>query len=156
MIVASISSERRERSVNQFVKTTSLTEVPSTEEQKKYPPAMTGGRGCSIRCAATGSCLLNSVLRQMAIRFGVLLQFGLVVDTGVSQLEGAISTRDVCRNVDNTGDFGQIASDRGGTTTSVHIRHFEAYQRRDVVIIRCCVRHGGNLVFHARCRHRSR
>jgi len=35
MIVASISSERRERSVNQFVKTTSLTEVPTAEEQKK-------------------------------------------------------------------------------------------------------------------------
>jgi hypothetical protein len=84
MIVASISSERRERSVNQFVKTTSLTEVPSTAEQKKYPPAMTGGRGCSIRCAATASCLLNSVLSQMAVRFRELLQFGLVVDTGVS------------------------------------------------------------------------
>lgn len=124
--------------------------------KKKHPPAMTGGRGCSIRCAATASCLLNSVLSQMAIRFGVLLQFGLVVDTGVSQLEGTISTRGVCRNVDNTGDFGQIASDRGGTTTSLHIRHFEAYEGSGVVLIRRCVYHGRNVVFYARCRHGSR
>ena len=62
----------------------------------------------------------------MTVRFSVLLQFCLVVNTGISQLKGTVSTRDVRRNVDNTGDFGQIASDRGGTTASVHIRHFEA------------------------------
>ena len=62
----------------------------------------------------------------MAIAFCVFLQFGFVVNSGVSEFKGAGSTRDVSLDVDHTGDFCQIASDRGGTAASVHVGHFEA------------------------------
>ncbi len=72
----------------------------------------------------------------MTVCFRVLLQLCLIVDTWIGQLEGAVSTRDICRDVDNTGNFGQIASDRGGTDTSVHIWHFEADKGCDVAVVR--------------------
>ena len=97
---------------------------------------------------AIPSCLLNRVVSQVTVGFSVLLQLCLVVHTGISELKRAVSTRDVCRDVDNTGDFGQIASDRGGTTTSVHVWHFEANKRGDIGIVRRCLRNRGNLAFN--------
>ena len=83
----------------------------------------------------------------MTVGLSVFLQLCLVINTGVSELKGAVSTRDVCRDVHNTRDFGQIASDRGGTTTSVHIWHFEANKSSDVRVTRRC-RDRGDLVIN--------
>ena len=62
----------------------------------------------------------------MTVGFCVFLQLGFVVNTGVSELKGAGSIFVVSLDVDHTGDFCQIASDRGGTAASVHVGHFEA------------------------------
>ena len=65
----------------------------------------------------------------MRIGFRELLQLGLVVNAGIGKLEGAGTRRDVSLDITDARDFGQIASDRGGTGTSEHVGHFEADKR---------------------------
>lgn len=67
----------------------------------------------------------------MGIGFCVLLKFSLEVNAWVRNLKGADSSGNIRGDVCNTLDLGQIASDRGGTAASVHVRDFEAHKRRD-------------------------
>ena len=61
----------------------------------------------------------------MAIGFREPFEFSLVVNVWIGKLEGAGSTSDVGGDIADAGNFGEIASDRGGTGTSVHVGHFE-------------------------------
>ena len=69
--------------------------------------------------------LLDRVASQMAVRFGLLLQNGFVIDAGVAEFKSAFSSWNVRLDVLNAGNLGQRASDRGGTAASVHVRNFE-------------------------------
>lgn len=75
----------------------------------------------------------------MRVGFRKLLQFGFIVNAGIGNLEGTGSRRNVGFDIADTRDFGQIASDRGGTGTSEHVGHFEADKggRRRTSVTRC-------------------
>ena len=60
----------------------------------------------------------------MTVCLRELGEFGFVVNARVSQFEGTRSTSWIGFDISDTGNFGQIASDRGGTTTSVHVGDF--------------------------------
>ncbi len=69
--------------------------------------------------------LLNGVFSQVRVRFGVLLQFRLVVNVRIRDLERTGLVGDVGFDIADTCDFGQIASDRSGTASSDHVGNFE-------------------------------
>jgi len=102
------------------------------------------------------SCLLTCEVSPVGLCFSVLFQLRCVINTWVRELKGAVSTLDVSRDVDHAGNFGQIASDRGGTTFSVHVWHFEANKSSDVGVIRRCLRDCGDLVIDDWSRNRGR
>ena len=62
----------------------------------------------------------------MRIRFGVLCKLAFVVNAWIGNFESTRSIVDVGLDIADTRDFGQIASDRGGTAMSVHVGHVEA------------------------------
>lgn len=62
----------------------------------------------------------------MGIGLGVLFQFRFIVHAWFGELKAACLFVGVGDDVSYTIDSGQIASDRGGTTTSDHIGNFEA------------------------------
>ena len=64
----------------------------------------------------------------MAVGFRELCEFGFVVNVRIGNLEGTRSPRDVGLDITDALDFGQIASDRGGTAPSRHVGHFETDQ----------------------------
>jgi hypothetical protein len=74
--------------------------------------------------------LLNRIFRQMGIGLGKLRQFRFVVNVGVGNLEAARFAGNVGLDIADTRDFGQIASDRGGTGPSDHVGDFETDERR--------------------------
>ena len=86
----------------------------------------------------------------MRVGLRKLFQFGFVVNAGIGNFEGTGSRRDVGLDIADTRNFGQIASDRGGTGTSEHVGHFEADKggrRRTSVALyggRCIARRIGN------------
>lgn len=65
----------------------------------------------------------------MGIGLGILFQFRFIVHAGFGELEAASLFFGVGYDVGYTVNFGQIASDRGGTTPSDHVGDFEADQR---------------------------
>jgi len=73
----------------------------------------------------------------MAVGFRELCQFGFVVNVRIGNLEGTRSTRDVGLDITDTLDFGQIASDRGGTAASEHVRYFQTDKRHGGVVFVC-------------------
>ena len=95
---------------------------------QKRPPEYTGERRWF--CSSFSCRHLDGVISQVRIGLCVFFQLGFEVNTGVGELKGAAFTRDVSLDVNHTWDFGQIASDRGGTTSSVHVGHFEADKGR--------------------------
>ena len=95
---------------------------------QKRPPEYTGERRWF--CSSFSCRHLDGVISQVRIGLCVFFQLGFEVNTGVGELKGAVFSRDVSLDVNHTWDFGQIASDRGGTTSSVHVGHFEADKGR--------------------------
>ena len=70
--------------------------------------------------------LLNRIAGQVFIRLRKLRELGLVIELRIRDLESAGTASDVSLNVADTCNLGQIASDRGGTAPSVHVRDLEA------------------------------
>ncbi len=65
----------------------------------------------------------------MFIRFGVLGQFRIVVDVWVCHFETAQTPSNIGFDIRNTVNLLQIASNRGGTAASDHVRNFERDKR---------------------------
>ena len=73
----------------------------------------------------------------MAVGFRELCKFGFVVNVGIRNFEGTRLTGNVGLDIADARDFSQIASDRGGTATSDHIRYFQADKRHRRVVFFC-------------------
>ena len=65
----------------------------------------------------------------MLIRSGVLGQFRTVVDVWVCHFETAQTPSNVGFDIRNTVNLLQIASNRGGTAASDHVRNFQCDKR---------------------------
>lgn len=89
----------------------------------------------AFRIQLCNHLLLDCVLRQVAVRFRELCKFGFVVNVRIGNLKGTGSAGDVCLDIADASDFGQIASDRGGTATSVHVRYFQAHKRHGRIVV---------------------
>ena len=65
----------------------------------------------------------------MAIRFRKLCKFRLVVNVRIGNPKAGHSAGHVGFDIADACDFGQIASDRGGTGPSDHVGDFETHER---------------------------
>lgn len=90
----------------------------------------------------------------MRVRFRELGDGRLIVYARIRYFERAFAGVRIRLDVSDTRNFGQIASDRGGTGTSVHIRHFKvnqhgvrAFRSRRVWRYRSRRRGGNGLIF---------
>ncbi len=93
---------------------------------EKARPGRITGRAPRIQKKCTG--LKYFISGQVLVRLGELCKLRLIVEIWFRDLERTSLIRGIGFNVDNTFDFFQIASDRGGTTPSRHVRYFEAHQ----------------------------
>lgn len=73
--------------------------------------------------------LLNRVISQMFIRLGVLGQYRTIVDVWVCYCETAQTRSNIGFDVGNTSNLLHIASNRGGTGASDHVRNIERDKR---------------------------
>lgn len=73
--------------------------------------------------------LLDLVVSQARVCLREFCQLRLVVDVWFGHLEGTNAIWGVSFDIDNTIDFRQIASDRGGAAPSRHVWDFEGDQR---------------------------
>ena len=68
----------------------------------------------------------------MAIRFRKLCKFRLVVNVRIGNPKAGHSAGHVGFDIADACDFGQIASDRGGTAYSVHVGNIQADNRDSI------------------------
>ena len=94
--------------------------------------------GVTGGCRPVSQELLEGVVGKMGVGFCKLGDFCSVIHTFVRHLERTSASVGVCFDIDDTSNLGQIASDRGGTSTSVHVRHFEIHQRPSNALRRFC------------------
>lgn len=63
----------------------------------------------------------------MRVGFGELSELRLIIDVGALDSETTRAASRIRLNIGDAFNFVQIASDRGGTTASRHVRHFEGH-----------------------------
>ena len=72
--------------------------------------------------------LLNLVVGQVFIRLRELNQFRLIIDVWIRHFEAADEFGRIGLDILDTVDLFQDAPDRGGTSSSHHVGHFERDQ----------------------------
>ena len=71
---------------------------------------------------------LNREALNVLVGFCQLIKFRFKVVVGLGHIEFANATRYICFDVGKYAGFCQSASDRGGTSTSLHVRDVECHR----------------------------